>query len=547
MNRIAPKFYPLAEGDPIILLFNSGKGTGRGTGKGTKVTYLLLFLIFPLLLFSQPPSPAKLRTLYNSLDPTSIAQHLAFYELYPNSAEGSRALRDAYQLLAGCSSPGNESSLPLSLSSTVNALVNLINQHSSDETRILLKPEELAIINKLAARLPNRRLRGFWASSEEEIKKLPIDQIDLARAILLSQLGSHPETMQKVKSYEASIDLMALQILTRVSLQDAPQAKIRAINRFIFQELGFRFPPHSTYAKDIDLYTFLPSVLDSRKGVCLGVSILYICLAQRLNLELEIVTPPGHIFVSCKQENKNINIETTARGVHLPDEEYLGVDTRALQKRNIKETIGMAYFNQASVFLEKRQYSNALVSYHKALEYLPDDQQLLSLMAYTSLLNGDETKGKELLQQVVDQLPAHAVSKETMPEDYLNGNASLEGIRAIFMRVDETRASLLAKKDELEKALIKTPLFREALFTLAGTWLQLHRASEALEALKRYHEIDPNNASVEYYLAALYAERIDYNQAWHHLRLAEKLVGQRQHDPEALNDLRYELAERYPE
>src|ERR1700761_5200171 len=129
--------------------------------------------------------------------------------------------------------------------------------------------------------------------------------------------------MKKIRSYEALIDLMALQILTRITFEDPPAKKIRAINHFIFEEMGFRFPPHSSHAKDIDLYTFLPSVLDSRRGVCLGVSILYISLAQRLKLDLQMVTPPGHIFVCWRQGKEVINIETTARGIHIPDEKYL--------------------------------------------------------------------------------------------------------------------------------------------------------------------------------------------------------------------------------
>ena len=82
-----------------------------------------------------------------------------------------------------------------------------------------------------------------------------------------------------------------------------------------FLRACFRFPPHSLYAKDIDVYTFLPSVLDSRRGVCLGVSILYLCLAQRLDLPLEAMTPPGHIYV---RYGEDLNIETTARGIDVP-------------------------------------------------------------------------------------------------------------------------------------------------------------------------------------------------------------------------------------
>src|SRR6202044_1243325 len=126
------------------------------------------------------------------------------------------------------------------------------------------------------------------------------------------------------------------------TLNATPQQKIDAINSFIFEEMGFRFPPHSRYAKDIDIYTFLPSVLDSRRGVCLGVSILYLCLAQRLGLNLEMITPPGHIYIRYHEGENIINIETTCRGIHMDSEDYLGINTRCLQMRNIKEVIGLA-------------------------------------------------------------------------------------------------------------------------------------------------------------------------------------------------------------
>ncbi len=496
---------------------------------------------------STSPSTYKLKALYNSLDPTSISQHLAFYELYKDRTEGQQALHDVYRLLSGDNVSTNTSiNLPKALSTSIQAIVGLVNKHPSDSS-VELAEYELTTIDKWAQHLPNRRLSGSRATSEDDVLKIPAVQIDLARGLLLSQLGHTPEALRKIRSYEAMIDLMALQILTRISFNDSPTVKIRAINHYIFEEMGFRFPPHSVYAKDIDLYTFLPSVLDSHRGVCLGVSILYLCLAQRLNLDLEIVIPPGHIFVRWRKGDQIINIETTARGINLPSEEYLGVDLRSLPECDIKETIGMAHLNQASVYWETEQYDKAMTSYEKALLYMPQSKHLTALMGLTAILQGDADKGKLLLQQVENYLPEHAVSKDTTAEDYLKGAVGKEGIKAVFMHVDKTRDSLMQKRQALETALKSFPHYREGLFSLAGTWLQLHRTDEALKALQRYHAIDPSNASVEYYLAALYAERLDYNLAWQHLRTAERLVKLRQHDPEALTTLRQELAKLCPE
>lgn len=488
-----------------------------------------------------------LKMLYSGLDPTSVSQHLAFYDLYPQTQEGQQALYDALRLLSGGKrAPMSMAPLSPALFTSIQTIVGLVNKHPG-ESNLELSDQELAQINSLASHLPNRRLAGYRVTTEAEVLGLPSDQIDLARGVLLSQLGDSPDSLRKIRSYEASMDLMALQILARIDINDTPRNKVRAINRFIFEEMGFRFPPHSTYAKDVDLYTFLPSVLDSRKGVCLGVSILYICLAQRLNLDLEIITPPGHIYVRWHKNNQEINIETTARGIDLPSEEYLGVDTRSLEQRNIKETIGLAHVNQASVYWERKEYDKAVQSYHKAIPYLPKDKHVLSLLAYVYLAKDDEEHARPLLAQITNHIPDYAVTKDTIAEDYFSGATGPEGIKAIFMRVDETRNSLVEKRKALEEAVKKYPRFREGLFSLAGTWLQLHRAGEALETLKRLHDIDPNNAPVEYYLAVLYAERLDYNNSWKHLRNAERLVKLRDHDPKALLELRQQLAELCPE
>lgn len=492
-------------------------------------------------------SPAKTKALYNSLDPRSIAQHLAFYELYPSSYEGQLALREAYRLLAGGNQQSsNKITLPSNLSSSVSAIVGLVNKLPS-ETQIELSDEELSCIERLADRLLNRRLRGYYATSEELVLSLPPNEIDLSRGVLLSQMGNDAASMKAVRQYEAAIDLMALQILTRIDFNTPPKEKIRAINEFIFVEMGFRFPPHSTYAKDVDLYTFLPTVLDSRRGVCLGVSILYISLAQRLGLDLEIVTPPGHIFVCWQGEKETVNIETTARGINLPTEEYLGIDTRSLQKRNIKETIGMAHFNQASVYWERGEYDKVVASYRKAKPYMPDDKLLTGLMGFACLVSGNLEEGRRYVAEVVDYTADFAVSKDTMADDYINGVVDEEGMKAIFMRVDDTRESLIKKRLALEAVLRKSPRFREGLFSLAGTWLQLHRTGEALEVLKRYHHLDPTNATVEYYMAELYKERMDYNKAWHHLRNAENLTNERDHEPIVLLEFAKELSELCPE
>ena len=84
---------------------------------------------------------------------------------------------------------------------------------------------------------------------------MPSEEIDLGRALILSQMGE--QAIEVVLSYEAVFDLMALQILARLK-DKSPKTIIGAMNRFIFDEMHYRFPPQSLFMDDIDLYTFLP-------------------------------------------------------------------------------------------------------------------------------------------------------------------------------------------------------------------------------------------------------------------------------------------------
>lgn len=490
------------------------------------------------------PSNPKIKARYATIDPKSVSQNFAFYELFPETKEGRLALERAWKLLNASDLVENYgSSFPMV---DLQPLINLVNRQDPDPPK--LTEEQLALIDTLAQNLHNRKLKGYGIWDIQQVLQMDPEEIDLCRGLFLAEHGESEEARKLIHFYEASIDLMALQILAHLSPNATSLEKIRAINDFIFHEMRFRFPPHSLWAKDIDIYTFLPSVIDSRRGVCLGVSILYLCIAQRLNLKLEAITPPGHIYVRYREKDQEeLNIETTARGIHVPSEMYLGMEIRKLQMRNNREVIGLAFINQASVSWMKKDYQTAISLYEKALPFMPNDYLLEELLGYNYLFVGREEEGRKLLQKGKDVLPEQAVTKNTIAQDYLAGLVSPEGIKAIFMEVDETRASIIEKQKTLQEITQKYPKFRAGLLSLAGTWLQLGREKEALKILKTYFEIDAKDPVVNYYLAALFMERFDFNQAWKHLTIAEEIAAKRSHHPHALKELRRALLTACPE
>lgn len=395
------------------------------------------------------------------------------------------------------------------------------------------------MIEHITDHLYHRNLKGHQVWTIKDVHALNVEEIDLARALLIHQFG---DNQKEIRSYEAYLDLMALQILSKLPKNPSHLALVEAISNYIFLDMKFRFPPHSMWARDVDHYTFLPAVLDSRHGVCLGVSILYLSLAQRLNLPLEIVTPPGHIYLGYRKSDGTIqNIETTARGLDMPDERYLSINTCKLQKRNIKEVVGMNFVNAAATEWHRKRYDMALKLYQEAKPYLPEDRLINIFMGFNYLFIGKEEEGIRLLKIAASLPSPDEVYSDTTIQDLLDGKIDGDGIKIIYQEVDETRESIIKKQEELFALTKKWPKFRDGYFHVAVTYLQLGRSKEALDWLEKYHDLDDNNPTVEYYLGILCMNRFQYKAALGHIRRCSEILAKADHHPRALEDLKDEF------
>lgn len=499
--------------------------------KGQRKTNKMLFLFFCVVSCFLN---ADAKSQYEGLDPTSISQHLAFYELYKDNPLGQKALKHAWKLLSG----KEDVTVPLQFPTTADAFLSLINL-SEKTNKQEIDDQALSFLNEICKELPNRKLKGHKVETIAELLSLNPNEIDLARSLLIAQGEKDART---IALFEAGLDLMALQVLSRTPIFSSSQAKVEAINDLIFFELGFRFPPHSSYSQEIDLFTFLPQVLESRRGVCLGVSTLYLCIAQRVGLDVEIITPPGHIYLKAGARN----IETTLRGVHIPSEDYLGINLIKLPKRTMKEVIGMAFFNQASVYLSQADFQKASVCYEKATLYMPHDATLNTLFACSLYLCNHEERARNKLKGFLQKEPRHAISEDPLTRDILENRVDREGLASIFLYVDETRASIIKKKEALIKATTHSPSFRSGLFHLAICHLQLNEPKEAIQALARYHALNSHDISCEFYLAELYASRFDAPSSYKHLMQAEELARIAGCAPLALRDFKAKLAIQSP-
>ncbi|MCH9633300.1 MAG: hypothetical protein S4CHLAM7_00230 [Chlamydiae bacterium] len=505
-----------------------------------KRLFILNCIASQILLFSQGEN---LQGLYNGLNPSSITEHLALHKLYPNDSVGQQALRDIQLLLAKSNAdPDALAQLP---TSTLSLEGFLSFMHGNNFKTGLLDDEQLSAIERTSQHLPNRNLKGHLVKTEKEVLALAPDDIDLARALLIAQQSDSEIDWTWIRNYEAQLDFMALQVLAR--LPEKPTAKqiIKELNQLIFFEMRYRYPSLSSLKTGEEPFSKLTTVLDSKKGVCLGVSVLYLCLSQRLSLPLEILIPPGHIFVRYNDEGRDINIETTARGIDYPSENYLDVNTTSIKKANLKEVIGFVFYNVSSSYLINTQdYPKAIQNYLNCLKYAPEDPATLELLGYAYILNSQDKEAKKVFKKLMQTSSEHQIASVYLDtaDAYLKNKIGSDAIAAIIHQdEDQTLTSIKQKQEMLKKIVEKYPHFKAGHFFLAQTYQELSQTKEAIRSLEKVHVENASYPYVEFSLANLYMSEYNFPKAWEHFKVLEQLLDEHKHQPKIAKELKKAL------
>jgi regulator of sirC expression with transglutaminase-like and TPR domain len=96
---------------------------------------------------------------------------------------------------------------------------------------------------------------------------------------------------------EASLDAVE-QLLARVQRRLAPDAsplqKVKILNQFFYNELGFGGNVNNYYDPD---NSFLSELLRQRRGIPISLAVLWIELARGLRLDAKGVSFPGHFLI----------------------------------------------------------------------------------------------------------------------------------------------------------------------------------------------------------------------------------------------------------
>lgn len=124
---------------------------------------------------------------------------------------------------------------------------------------------------------------------------LPDEQVDLQSCALYFAGEEYPSL--NVEEYLARLDAMAERVLADSKGSGSNESLARALNGYLFDEEKFTGNPADYYNPD---NSYLNRVMDSRTGIPITLSVLYLGVAERLGLNCYGVGMPGHFLVALK-------------------------------------------------------------------------------------------------------------------------------------------------------------------------------------------------------------------------------------------------------
>lgn len=243
-----------------------------------------------------------------------------------------------------------------------------------------------------------------WCQPKLQITENEIsDQLDFIAAKVISQC---PATIAEKLKNEISVELSPQQERT----------VLETLNQVLYYDMGFRGNSQDYYN---DKNSYIDQVLKLKTGIPITLSIVYISVAKRLNIELHPVNFPSHFLIKWKEhplatpESQYTYIDAFEKGQFLTQNDLadrLGLPEEMANLQEVCKTVPpvQVYIRMARNLIvigrQQGQMGDNLLCLRNALELFlvisPDDHEVLMLQARINLhLNVDLSDVMENLQR----------------------------------------------------------------------------------------------------------------------------------------------------
>ncbi|MGZ5129937.1 MAG: SirB1 family protein [Caldimonas sp.] len=139
----------------------------------------------------------------------------------------------------------------------------------------------------------------YFASLVADDASLPL----LETAIAVAQ---HEYPGLDTQAALAEVDALAARLAKRIPRDAAPMQRLRLLNRFFFQELGFSGNVNDYYDPR---NSYVHCVLETRRGIPITLALIYVELATQVGLNACGVSFPGHFLAKVHMPQGEIVID----------------------------------------------------------------------------------------------------------------------------------------------------------------------------------------------------------------------------------------------
>lgn len=121
------------------------------------------------------------------------------------------------------------------------------------------------------------------------------EQLPLLEAA--ASLGQDVLPELDVQAVLDQVDTLGQRLLARLPKDAGPLHRLRSLNRYFFEELGFAGNVNDYHSPD---NSYVHRVLETRRGIPITLAVLYIELATQIGLTARGISFPGHFLVKLK-------------------------------------------------------------------------------------------------------------------------------------------------------------------------------------------------------------------------------------------------------
>lgn len=139
----------------------------------------------------------------------------------------------------------------------------------------------------------------YFASLVQDDAHIPLFEA----ALCIAQDDEH---LIDLNACLTDIDKFAVRLRRRLHADIAPIPKLRLLNNFFYQELGFSGNFNDYYNPD---NSYLHKVLSTRRGIPISLAVIYMELAQQVGLDVKGISFPGHFLMKLSIKTGDIILD----------------------------------------------------------------------------------------------------------------------------------------------------------------------------------------------------------------------------------------------